>query len=136
MFVVFFALFFKLLCKFIYWKMNKIMSKIIDLAELSDVRYEFVCPGLSDAVAFDKINALKMIEVFRFECCSIKGVDVWSIKNHNVETVIPPGLWIERFENETNKEFLYRSCDETFEFINNFPKYTFGLHFEFMIDEI
>lgn len=116
--------------------MKSLISKIKDLAELSNVRYEFVCPGLSDAVAFDGKNALKMIEIFRFECYPIKGVDVWRVKNHYVETVVPPGLWIERNETETNKEYLCRSCDEVIRFINSYPKYTLDLHFEFVIDEI
>ena len=100
-------------------------------ADLCNVEYRLVYQDIPSCIVFDKENACVMIEKLRFECMPILGCDVYRMKNDNVEVLLP-NLYIDKNNNESYPDFLRRSCNETMDFIINYPKYKNDIFFEFV----
>lgn len=105
---------------------------IKEIADLYNVKYVAVNPDQLPTVVFNKENAPIIIEKLRFECKPLLGCDVYRIKNGAITEVLLPNLYVNRNANESLTAFLQRSCNESLEFVTNYPQYTNDIFFDFV----
>lgn len=107
--------------------------KIKEIADAYDVQYVLLPPDIINSICFNRENAFKIIEKLRFECCPILGCDVYRMEKGVVPNFIFPNLYINKFDNESCREYLLRSCDEALNFVTNYPQNTNDIYFDFVI---
>lgn len=73
-----------------------------------------------DGVAFEKEDAIKVVEYMRDECIPISGGDVFRVVDDSIEVTYDN--WnCDRNHQESMRDYLYRSCDKAIEYITNYP---------------
>ena len=107
--------------------------KIKEIADAYDVQYILLPPDKINSICFNRENACKIIEKLRFECCPILGCDVYKMGKGELPNFLFPNLYIDKFDTESYRDFLLRSCDEALNFVTNYPKYTNDTYFDLVI---
>ena len=107
--------------------------KIKEIADAYDVQYILLPPDIINSICFKKENACKIINKLRFECCPILDCDVNRMGKGELPIFLFPNLCIEKFDDESCRDYLLRSCDEALNFVTNYPEYTNDVYFDLVI---